>query len=159
MQDTAKDLAVYVLSRTDLPSMTPGKMAAQVHHAGVQMISKHGKDKLVQEYINGGNAAGADYFNTTLVLGATLNDIFNTKLAAKFAGYPHGIIVDPSYPFIVPNQELANLIPQDEHTKVIKVWDDGRVLMVRPETTVAWFLGDRNNVNFRSLFNTFDLHP
>jgi peptidyl-tRNA hydrolase len=60
MEDTTKDLAVYILARTDLPSMNPGKMAAQVHHAGVQMMGKHGKDQLVQEYINWGNAAGAD---------------------------------------------------------------------------------------------------
>ena len=157
--DAKPDLAVYVLARTDLPSMNPGKMAAQVHHAGTQMTSKFAEHPVVQNYLQLGCDQGADHFNTTLVLGATQNDIFNARLTAEFAGYPNGIVVDPSYPFIVPNEELANLIPQDEQTKVVKVLDDGCVLMVRPEKTVAWFLGDRNDVNFTKIFSHLPLHP
>ena len=44
-----KDLAVYILSRNDLPSLNPGKAMAQIHHAGVQMMSKYHKSALVKE--------------------------------------------------------------------------------------------------------------
>ena len=36
MTTNKRDLAVYVLVRTDIPSMNPGKAMAQVHHAGVR---------------------------------------------------------------------------------------------------------------------------
>ena len=59
----------------------------------------------------------------------------------------------------VENMEIARLIPQDDATKIIKVMDNGKVLMVRPEVTCAWFVGDRNDTRFRSLFDGLDLHP
>lgn len=162
MQETQRDLAVYVLLRTDLPSMNPGKAAAQVHHAGVQMMAKHGKRQLVQDYVKDGIAQGAVYFNTTLVLGATLDDIIQRGQAAGAAGEDvvvYNTVVDPSYPFFVENMEIAGLIPQSDTTRIIKVLDNGKVLMVREEVTCAWFVGDRNDVRFRCLFDGLDLHP
>lgn len=162
MENTQRDLAVYVLVRNDLPSMNPGKMAAQVHHAGVQMMAQHGKRQLVQDYINYGLSAGAVYFNTTLVLSATLADIIQCGQEAENAGddvVVFNTVTDPSYPFLVENMEIANLIPQTETTQIIKVLDNGKVLMVREEVTCAWFVGDRNDERFRSLFLGLDLHP
>lgn len=162
MEENTQDLVVYVLLRTDLPSMNPGKAAAQVHHAGVQMVSKYGKRQMVQDYYKDGIAQGAVYFNTTLVLGATIEDIIMRGQAAGAAGEDvvvFNTVTDPSYPFFVENMEIANLIPQGDDVKVIKVMDDGRVLMVRPEVTCAWFLGDRNDVRFRCLFDGLNLHP
>ncbi len=163
MEDTTnRDLVVYVLLRTDLPSMNPGKAAAQVHHAGVQMMAKHGKRQMVQDYVKDGISQGAVYFNTTLVLGATIDDVIMRGQAAGAAGddvVVFNTVTDPSYPFFVENMEIANLIPQTEDVRVIKIMDDGRVLMVRPEVTCAWFLGDRNDVRFRCLFDGLNLHP
>ena len=162
MEESTRDLAVYVLLRTDLPSMNPGKAAAQVHHAGVQMMAKHGKRKLVQDYVDAGIEQGAVYFNTTLVLGATITDIIQRGQAACVAGEDvvvFNTVTDPSYPFFVENMEIASLIPQDDKTKIIKTMDDGRVLMVREEVTCAWFCGDRNDVRFRCLFEGLNLHP
>ena len=158
--ENQRDLAVYVLVRTDLPSLTPGKAMAQVHHAGVQMMAKYGKDRMTQEYVTDGNAQGAVYFNTTIVLGAPLADILERSHAALVAG-EHvlcHIVTDPSYPFWVENMEIANLIPQTDMTKIIKVLDNGKVLMVREEVTCAWFLGSRTDPEFRALFDGLDLH-
>ena len=155
-----RDLAVYVLVRTDLPSLTPGKAMAQVHHAGVQMMAKHGNRKLVQDYVNDGIAQGAVYFNTTIVLGATLTEILERGVAAEAAGdhvVVFNTITDPSYPFFVENAEIADLIPEST-AKAIKQMSDGRILMVREEVTCAWFLGDRNNPEFRALFDGLNLH-
>ena len=161
MEENQRDLAVYVLLRTDLPSMNPGKAAAQVHHAGVQMMAKHGKRQLVQDYVKDGVAQGAVYFNTTLVLGATLDDIVQRGQAAGAAGddvVVFNTVTDPSYPFFVENAEVADLIPESV-AKAVKKMPDGRVLMVREEVTCAWFCGDRNDVRFRCLFDGLDLHP
>lgn len=159
MTKTPRELTVYVLVRTDLPSMNPGKMAAQVHHAGVQMMAKHGHRWLVQEYVKEGLAQGAVYFNTTIVLSACINSINSALHKAAPTDLVFDFVRDPSYPFIVESEEIANLIPQSNTTKIIKTLDDGRVLMVRPEVTVAWFLGDRNNDNFRNLISGLRLHP
>ena len=162
MTETTRELTVYVLARTDLPSMNPGKMAAQVHHAGVQMMVKHELHILVQEYVVQGCAQGADSFNTTIVLGATHQQLWECVDQARGklkSDVVYDVVTDPSYPFFVENTEIANLIPQTDTTKIIKTMDDGPVLMVRPEVTVAWFLGDRNNDNFRNIFLGLRLHP
>lgn len=153
------DLAVYVLVRTDLPSLNPGKAMSQCHHAAVQMMAQHADKDIVQTYLQQGDEGGADGFNTTIVLGADLHQIMKTNLTADAGRYLHDTVIDPSYPFIVPSQEIADLIPQDDAIKTVKVLDDGRVLMVRPETTVSWYLGDRNDNEFRSMFDDLNLYP
>jgi peptidyl-tRNA hydrolase len=162
MMNDSEDLVCYVLVRTDLPSLNPGKAMSQVHHAGVQMCAKHSLHTLVESYIQQGTVQGADHFNTTIVLGATLAQV--KSVMDQAAGYQKSevvfdVVVDPSYPFFVENEEIANLIPQTEQVKIIKVMPDYRVLMVRPEVTCAWFLGDRNDLRFRVLFDGLDLHP
>jgi peptidyl-tRNA hydrolase len=164
MQENNRDLTVYVLLRTDLPSMNTGKAAAQVHHSGVQMVAKHGENPMVQDYIMDGKSHGADCFNTTIVLGSTLDDITQRVASATRVGEEVMIfntVEDPSYPFLVENQEIASLIPTEPYgsCKQIKVLTDGRVLMVRPEITCAWFLGSRTDPRFTSLFNGLELHP
>ena len=159
--ETNNDIAVYILARTDLPSLNAGKLAAQVHHAGVQMMAKLSKSSMVKNYILSGVAEGADNFNTTIVLGAELDDIIQCSRIAKFLGdsiVQFDIVTDPSYPFFVENIEIANLITQPS-TKLIKTINDGRVLMVRKEITCAWFIGDRNNTDFKNLFSGLSLHP
>lgn len=161
MADTQRDLVVYVLARTDLPSLNCGKLAAQVHHAGAQLMAyKH--HPLVISYFEDGQEQGADHFNTTLVMGASLADI--NRIIDDSYELSNDIVVrdkvvDPSYPFLVENMEIASLIPQTDTTRIIKVLDNGKVLMVRQEVTCAWFLGNRTDERFRSLFLGLDLHP
>ena len=155
-----KDLAVYVLVRNDLPSMNPGKMAAQVHHAGVQMMVylQRWKSSLVEEYINAGIENGAKDFNTTLVLSASLTQIQNAVgIAEKIVGVPCSIVEDPSYPFFV-DPELAPFVAKD--TGVTRVGPAGnRELFVRPEITCGWILLDRNDPVMRSIVGAMPLHP
>jgi peptidyl-tRNA hydrolase len=150
-----KDLAVYVLVRNDLPSLTPGKAAAQVHHSGVQMMVKHFDHDLVKSYIAMGTAEGADGFNTTLTLGASL-----TQIEAAIGKVQHldalcGIVIDPSYPFFV-DRELAPLLEVNPNVK--RIGGDGPTeLFVRNELTCAWALGDRNDPVFKSVFEMLSL--
>jgi hypothetical protein len=156
------DLAVYVLVRNDLPSMNPGKAMSQVHHLGVQLMAKCGTYGLCQDYVQHGISQGADHFNTTIVLAADLDQI-GQVLNNAYLMPDHEVItstvVDPSYPFLVENEEIAGLIPETEVLQKVKVLPDGRVLMTRSVLTCAGVLGDRNNPNFRALFDGLDLHP
>lgn len=155
-----KDLAVYVLVRNDLPSMNAGKMAAQVHHAGVQMMAygQRWDSKLIKEYVDNGVASGADDFNTTLVLSANLQQIINVvELAKKIVGVPCGVVKDPSYPFFV-EPELVPFVEKD--TTVTRIGPAGnKELFVRPEVTCGWVLLDRNDPVMRAIVGTLPLHP
>lgn len=158
--ENPRDMTCYVLVRTDLPSLNSGKAMSQVHHAGVQMMAKYGGRMKAQDYVADGIAQGAVYFNTTIVLGATLTDILARSAAAEAAGdhvVVFNTVTDPSYPFFVENTEIADLIPESV-AKGVKQMPDGRVLMVREEVTCAWFLGCRMDPAFRALFDGLDLH-
>lgn len=162
MQYNPPDYTVYVLVRNDLPSLNPGKLGAQIHHAGVQMVSKYQGNGLVQDYVNWGISQGAQYFNTTIVLAANLGQIRDVNQKCAHLDKDCVIsdqVIDPSYPFFVENAEIAGLIPQDDVTRIVHHMPDGRVCMVRPELTCAWYLGDRNNAEFRELFTGLSLHP
>lgn len=157
-----RDLVVYLLVRTDLPSMNSGKAMAQVHHAGVQMAANCKDSTLFMNYLEDGVKAGANSFNTTLSLGATLNDI-ETIFTRAMHNLPtinleFGQVIDPSYPFVL-DAEVADLLSSNPLVKFEKSLDGGKVLFTRHETTCAWFLGDRNDDNFRNLFSTLNLHP
>ena len=135
---------------------------AQVHHAGIQMMHKFSTHPMVIAYIMDGAKQGADGFNTTIVLGATYDQIRAAQPEANMLSQLDyllcGSVIDPSYPFVV-DKEIADLIPKTETTKIVGELDNGKVLMVRPEFTVAWLLGDRNNTKFRALFDGLSLHP
>lgn len=159
--DAKPDLAVYVLARTDLPSMNPGKLAAQVHHAGVQMMSLFAEHPMVQQYVAHGVTQGADHFNTTIVLGASIDQIrgLSCTYGWDYVIPVKGSIVDPSYPFFVENQEVADLVAANGKSTVIKTMDDGRVLMTRQETTCIWCLVDRNKPEVAELLGHLKLYP
>ena len=152
-----RDLAVYVLVRNDLPSMNPGKAMAQVHHAGVQMMSKFGDERLVKEYIKIGFDNDAYHFNTTLVVSATEKQIQAAIGVARLCGAICGNVLDPSYPFFV-DPELAPFVAADDN--VTEVGPSGnKVLFVRPEMTCAWILMDRDDPEMRSIVAAMPLHP
>lgn len=160
MNKTNRDLAVYVLVRTDIPSMNPGKAMAQVHHAGVQMMRKYASHKLVKEYLDDGERSGALGFNTTITLAATINDITNVQF--KVLGLGNiclgDQVVDPSYPFVV-SKEAYNWTASKSKTPLSGIdIGNNQMLVTRIEITCAWFLGDRNDPDFKNLFEGLKLH-
>lgn len=162
MNKETRDLAVYVLVRTDIPSMNPGKAMAQVHHAGVQMLNQSGHNTLVNQYIADGAAAGAVGFNTTIILAANRSQIDEALSAAADLYHRNATtilyseVVDPSYPFLVSREvwEWANSL----NSVPGNLRGDDMVVVTRKEVTCAWFLGDRNNPEFKNLFEGLKLH-
>lgn len=157
-----ENIVAYILVRTDLQSMNSGKGMAQAHHAGFQMGTKYAKHPLVKKYLSLGNSQGASNFNTTITLAAEHADIKQIKIFANLAkdlDFLYDEIIDPSYPFIMNADEF-------EFFKFCKIPGfDGKyinakqVACVRPELTVAWYLGDANNPQFKNLFSKLLLHP
>ena len=152
-----EDLTVYVLVRTDLPSLSPAKAMAQTHHAATQMMSKHSNHPFVKGYIEYGIKQGADHFNTTLIMAATLPqliDIHSNMLTLDLCCFD--IVTDPTYPFVV-DSEISNLLIETDTMKKVKVLDNGDVLWTRNEVTCAWFLIDRNYEAVKSFFKDLSL--
>ena len=150
-----QDLAVYVLIRNDLPSLNAGKAAAQVHHAGVQMIVTHSDHDLVKSYVSSGTAQGADGFNTTLTLSANIDQIKTAIARLQHLDALFNVVIDPTYPFLV-DREVAPLL--EANTSVTRVGGNGAMeLFLRQELTCAWALGDRNDAVFKSVFENLPL--
>lgn len=164
MNNPSRDLTVYVLVRTDIPSMNAGKGMAQVHHSGVQMMAIYHDESLVKEYIKQGAESGANGFNTTITLGANREQIeIVQEKVNDFYERGHsclnGQVLDPSYPFLVNLEvwEWANSLNPNVKSVSTDIGLD-MVLVTRSELTCAWFLGDRNDPEFKALFDGLSLH-
>lgn len=154
-----RDMAIYGLIRSDLPSLKGegGKIGAHTLHAGNQIL-KYADHPDVKDYIRLGNEQGADFFNTCITLSVTGVQLASLVASAKRVGFVADIVMDPSYPFFV-DAEVASLISPDKATLTPVRGPNGTVLMTRPEPTCGWILGDRNDVLLRFLVDKFDLHP
>lgn len=151
---TKMDLVVYLLMRTDLPSMNPGKAMAQAYHAGNQIV-KHVRTispegEFVTEYFRQGDRGMASDFSTTICLGVTLadmQDILN-QVEVLPKRYVTGRVHDPSYPFWV-DSEIATLLDCAIHnakvSRVGTVWNaDARGTQFDVKTT-PFYMGDLTN--------------
>ena len=137
---------------------------AQVHHSGVQMMAIYHNESLVKEYIKQGAESGANGFNTTITLGADQPQIeMVLNRVEDFFEYGHkclyGKVLDPSYPFLVDREvwEWANSLNSNVKSVSTDISSD-MVLVTRSELTCAWFLGDRNDPEFKALFEGLSLH-
>lgn len=88
---------LYLIMRSDIPDMTPGKLAAQCSHV-TSVFEDWGRDTT-----NGSSSEGhyyqwkeqAQHFGTTIVLSATKANIL--KFLER--NYLNDAVIDPSYPW------------------------------------------------------------
>lgn len=159
----AENLYAYLLMRGDLPSLGRGKTNAHAFHAGNQLThdlwvvpllaGKSPDPRVAPWHAQGGG------FGTAIALGSpgqiTLDVIETVTAAATALGFPAGVVVDTSYPYIVDSEMFA-LVAEEHHTRAPKRIRDGW-LCCRTETTAAWIMGDKDEL--RVLLARFDLAP
>lgn len=150
-----RDMVIYGLVRTDLPSMNYGKAVAHGIHAGNQIL-KYANHPLVKAYIEDGKANGADFFNTAITLGATRGQIKSIVEMARKLGFIGEFVYDPSYPFFV-DAEAAALIPAENAVNTGIPGENGTVLMTRGEDTIGWIMGDKMDPLFRAIVGALKL--
>ena len=127
-------LCVYLLVRTDMASMNPGKGHAQSHHAGTQMALKdrHAWSTQHDDWLKAW--AGDRGFGTVLTMGCD-NRQMNAALAiAVRLGFPCAVVNDPSYPLL-----------------------DGSVVHQFPLDTCAYIFGPK--IAIERAVAPLDLHP
>jgi peptidyl-tRNA hydrolase len=88
---------LYILVRTDLASLTPGKVAAQVSHASTAFAIHNARTKLLDQWANHGDTRRG--FGTAIVLGVD-DDVVILEFCQEAIdkALVAGVICDPSYP-------------------------------------------------------------
>ena len=129
------DYCLYILMRTDMDSMNPGKACAQAAHAANHFVrwceSEH-EEILSKWWQQTGRG-----FGTTIVLGVQDGDMLDECVSkARSTGYLSGSVRDPSYPV-----------------------QDGLVTHLLDITTCGWVFGNREDLKFMQIMEKYSLLP
>lgn len=92
---------LYILVRTDIAQLNPGKLGAQAAHAGTQFVFDSwdvGNDEL-NENVHEWRMQGGGGFGTKITLAATEEQIRETVMNMQTTyNLQAGLVVDPTYP-------------------------------------------------------------
>lgn len=113
-ENHVQEPALYILMRTDMASMNPGKAMAQAAHAANAFIRDVGTADRYDDNIVYAASAWEDsteqWFGTTLVLAAPNEKaLFDAVAAAQAEGLPAETVLDPTYP--IRDGEVTHLLP------------------------------------------------
>jgi hypothetical protein len=133
---------LYILMRTDLESMNPGKAIAQGSHAANMAVGyvRKWNNSLQMKLLAEWEASTDDLFGTVLVLdGGTMDNINDliSEISVKDGAFDtvSGIVFDPTYPI-----------------------RDGKACHHIPLTTCAWVF-TRVGSTAQKILSKLDLHP
>ena len=140
---------LYILMRTDMESLNPGKAMAQAVHAG-NALETHCNREIQIGLLEGdlsAEALGDAYyvwkhqtsqgFGTTIVLGGSMSLISMDVKRLQSLGYIAEIVHDPSYP--IRDGDVTHLIPLD--------------------TCAYVFAPDKDDPVIRMSLSSYGLHP
>lgn len=119
-------LALYLLMRTDLASLNPGKACAQAHHAAIHMTEQLRHMEATVHYNEWVMQAGQ--YGTVLTFGVDIATLTNVVGVAHAKGYVCGRVTDPTYP-----------LRDGQVTHLLTLVTCGYVLCRKSQ---AWFLGN-----------------
>lgn len=136
---------LFILMRTDMVSMNPGKAVAQGSHATSQFHRLMENTLDMEAAKNGGVPQGkaADYlewinqagtFGTVLTLGVTKAELDEVLIYTEQFGADYGLVVDPTYPL-----------------------RDGDTTHFFPVATCAWVFGEKDDL--AHVLGWLELHP
>ena len=132
---------LYILMRTDLDSMNPGKAMAQASHASnafvnydinINTINGTEDNVFMREDWKNQTEQG---FGTVLVLGVTESQMRTAVTVATVSNFVSGIVHDPTYP--LRDGDTTHFIPLD---------------------TCGYVFGDKDDLLLQSILGNFELH-
>lgn len=121
---------LYILMRTDLDSMNPGKAMAQASHASNQFVANTDMNNTLY-----GQWKGAKTFGTVLVLEVDEQALRYTINDCRDLPFECGIIHDPTYP--LRDGDTTHYIPLD---------------------TCGYVFGNKDDPALQELLSDFELH-
>lgn len=119
---------LYILMRSDLDSLNPGKMVAQGAHAANQFVFEMDSSALFEQW----QTSTPQGFGVTITLDVSGEQLPLVVDAAKRMNLTAGVTHDPSYPL-----------------------QDGAVTHLLPLDTCGYVFGDKDDLHI--LLNQFDL--
>lgn len=145
---------LYILVRTDLDSLNPGKLGAQTSHCGSAFAKhmKNDKTPLYKKWLGETNQG----FGTVLVLAVNDHQMRFTVEAAKRYGLIADIVLDPSYPIRV-DRELGEYL-RGTYPDGLVVGDGDRYVTIMQDTCAYIFM-DKNDPIAGMLLGGYKLHP
>lgn len=130
---------LYILMRTDMDSMNPGKAMAQASHASNAFVSNAEPGyNIDEELFNAWQGSTPQGFGTVLVLGVNEAQMRTAVEVAESFGvdkFPCDIIHDPTYP--LQDGDTTHFIPLD---------------------TCGYIFGDKDDPVLQSIIGNFELH-
>lgn len=148
-QNNCNDLRLYILMRTDLDSLTPGRAAAQASHATNIFMLRHGGKPLVKKWQRQTNQG----FGTCIVLGAS-KEVIRTIIGIKDK-FCKGWVIDPEYGIVV-NKEVADLLhggaynsltnPTSSYNIRYDLSSENGAVVFRKESTCAYIFGSKREL-------------
>lgn len=148
---------LYILMRTDLPSMNAGKAMAQASHASNAFV-KMSEGDLVEPRATLAKTwqqETSQGFGTVLVLAATGEQIEKAVSEARARLFSAARITDPTYPYRVTG-EIAKLL----HPTEAASFEGGKeYTLVRSEMTCAFIFGEKADPVLQEIVGHLKLHP
>ena len=133
--------ALYIVMRNDLPSLNPGKLAAQAAHVANVAVKRCGR-KVLRAW----ERQTTQGFGTTIVLAAPLKFIETAMRSTT--------VYDPTYPCEIPFEVGVHLAGTSQRKSIYLDRQRKRAFYLRKEIVGAWALGDRP-----SIFEGLELYP
>lgn len=130
--------------RSDLPSLSTGRAAAQASHASNAFIHTFGDKDDVKLW----QAQTPQGFGTAIVLSANLYDIVETLDECKNSGFEvYDTVVDPDYVVPISSELVKFLDPEDKRITVeLSATDPNKSFVHRSENTCAYVFGDKEKL-------------
>jgi hypothetical protein len=168
---------LYLIMRNDIPSMNPGKLAAQAAHVSAVFESRmKGVCQIDQGRPNGWAEMLNDWkedrpFGTTICLGADgnfLDDVLSFNYGNS--NFISSLVYDPTYPMSIPYEAgvaLSNLgwhaagFDEDQYLKDFIILDnENKTATYLRDCCVGGFVfGDKENFDIQILLKDLKLYP
>ena len=134
---------LYILMRTDLPSLGVGRAAAQASHASNAFIHRFGTLAAATEW----SQSTPQGFGTAIVLGTTLDELRFLLDKAGNTGFLGEAIIDPDYAISI-SSELVPFLDKSSRNFTIEpsATDPKKVILHRSETTCGYIFGNKEQL-------------
>ena len=140
------DIVLYLLMRDDIPSMNPGKLAAQASHVSNACVNriKKSKNRKLKSMLKEWELQTDNGFGTAICLATNENDLFPVLTATD--NYIYDIVYDPSYPCEIPTEVAGTIygrtfLSKDGYSVIVKP-NKPNSIFLRPELVGAYLFGD-----------------
>ncbi len=154
------DIVMYLLMRNDIPSMNPGKLAAQASHVSNACVYniKNNKNKKINGMLKIWENQTVQGFGTAICLSVTEKDIFDISVFNR-ENFIFDYVYDPSYPCYIPTEVAKFMhsatLEKDGYQVIVK--DGENSIFLRPELVGAYMFGDKEEMS--KYVERFKLYP